>query len=97
MPSQRIGVEPGTGAPMATITTQDSARTFTMTVKIDPATQEVVLRSSATVTYGDRFLDSGYGIIVNGLAPGTYDLAVFAFSTVLNNFTAAKVVRITVR
>jgi hypothetical protein len=40
--------------------------------------------------------NSGYGIIVNGLAPGTYDLAVFAYSTVVNNFTAAKVVRVTV-
>jgi hypothetical protein len=47
--------------------------------------------------YGDRFLDCGYGIIVNGLAPGAYDIAVFAYSTVANNFTPAKVVRVIVR
>jgi hypothetical protein len=47
--------------------------------------------------YGDRFTNSGYGIIVTGLAPGTYDIAVFAFSTVANNFTPAKVVRVVVR
>ena len=47
-----IGLEPGTGVPLATITSQDSVRTFTLTVKIDAATQEIVLRSSASVTSG---------------------------------------------
>ena len=47
--------------------------------------------------YGDRFDNSGYGLIVNGLAPGTYDIAVFAFSTVANSFAPATVVRVTVR
>jgi hypothetical protein len=42
-----VGVEPGTGLPLATITSHDSVRTFTMTVKVDPASQEIVLRSSA--------------------------------------------------
>jgi hypothetical protein len=54
-------------------------------------------RPDVASVYGDRFGDSGYGIIVNGLAPGTYDIAVFAFSTVVNNFTPATVVRVTVR
>jgi hypothetical protein len=54
-------------------------------------------RPDVAAIYGDRFEDSGYGIIVSGLAPGTYDVAVFAFSTVVNNFTPATVVRITVR
>jgi hypothetical protein len=54
-------------------------------------------RPDVGAIYGDRFADSGYGIIVRGLPPGTYDLAVFAFSTVANNFTPAKVVRVTVR
>jgi hypothetical protein len=54
-------------------------------------------RPDVSAVYGDRFADSGYGIIISGLAPGTYDVAVFAFSTVVNNFTPAKVVRITVR
>jgi hypothetical protein len=54
-------------------------------------------RPDVGAIYGDRFAGTGYGIIVNGLPPGTYDLAVFAFSTVVNNFTPAKVVRIVVR
>jgi hypothetical protein len=54
-------------------------------------------RPDVAAVYGDRFGTSGYGIIVNGLQPRTYDLAVFAFSTVVNNFTPANVVRVTVR
>jgi hypothetical protein len=54
-------------------------------------------RPDVAAVYGDRFGDSGYGIIVNGLPPGTYDIAVFAYSTVVNTFTPATVVRITVR
>jgi hypothetical protein len=54
-------------------------------------------RPDVASVYGDRFGDSGYGIIVNGLAPGTYDIAVFAFSTTVNNFTSATVVRVTTR
>ena len=34
---------------------------------------------------------------VDGLAPGTYDLAVFAYSTVTGGFVPAKTVRVTVR
>jgi hypothetical protein len=54
-------------------------------------------RPDVASVYGDRFGDSGYGIIVDGLAPGTYDIAVFAYSTVVNNFTSATVVRVTTR
>jgi len=54
-------------------------------------------RPDVASVYGDRFGDSGYGIIVNGLSPGTYDIAVFAYSTVVNNFTSATVVRVTTR
>jgi hypothetical protein len=54
-------------------------------------------RPDVAAVYGARFGDSGYGLIVSTLPPGTYDLAVFAYSTVLNNFTPAKVVRIVVR
>jgi hypothetical protein len=50
--SWTIGSEPGTGVPLATITSQDSVRTFTLTVKIDAATQEIVLKASAGVTSG---------------------------------------------
>jgi hypothetical protein len=54
-------------------------------------------RPDVAAVYGDRFGNAGYGLIVNGLPPGTYDLAVFAFSTVVNNFTPANVVRVVVR
>jgi hypothetical protein len=47
--------------------------------------------------YGDRFRNSGYGISVDSLPPGTYDVAVFAWSTVKGGFIPAKVVRVTVR
>jgi len=54
-------------------------------------------RPDVASVYCDRFGNSGYGIIVNGLALGTYNIAVFAYSTVANTFTPAKVVRVTVR
>jgi uncharacterized delta-60 repeat protein len=54
-------------------------------------------RPDVAVVFGDRFRPSGYGIVVDGLSPGTYDLAVFAWSTVQNGFVPAKVVRVTVR
>jgi hypothetical protein len=54
-------------------------------------------RPDVAGVYGVRFANSGYGMSVAGLAPGTYDIAVFAFSTVVGDFTAAKVVRVTIR
>jgi hypothetical protein len=54
-------------------------------------------RPDVAAVYGARFGDTGYGLIVSTLPPGTYDIAVFAYSTVLNTFTPAKVVRVTVR
>jgi len=54
-------------------------------------------RPDVAAIYGDRFANSGYGIIVNTLPPGTYDIAVFAYSTIVNNFTPAKVVRVVIR
>jgi hypothetical protein len=53
-------------------------------------------RPDVAAVYGTRFDGSGYGMIVSTLLPGTYDIAVFAYSTVLNTFTPAKVVRVTV-
>jgi len=53
-------------------------------------------RPDVAAVYGARFLTSGYGLRVEGLAPGTYDLAVFAFSTVRRSFAPAKVVRVIV-
>lgn len=54
-------------------------------------------RPDVAAIYGDRFRDSGYGILVYGLPPGSYDLAVFASSTVTGNFVPAKLVRVTFR
>ena len=54
-------------------------------------------RPDVAAVFGDRFRDSGYGLGVDGLAPGTYDLAVFAWSTARQDFVPAKVVRVTVR
>jgi hypothetical protein len=54
-------------------------------------------RPDVGAIFGERFTRSGYGLIVSDLAPGTYDLAVFAWSSVLQQFAPAQVVRVTVR
>jgi hypothetical protein len=54
-------------------------------------------RPDVAAIHGDRFLRTGYGIVAQGLAPGTYDVAVFAHSTVSGQFAPARTVRITVR
>jgi hypothetical protein len=41
--------------------------------------------------------DSGFGLLVQGLVPGHYDLAVFAWSAVSGGFVPAQVVRIAAR
>jgi hypothetical protein len=46
---------------------------------------------------GARFARSGYALIVNSLAPGIYDSAVFAYSTVSNSFAPAQTVRVVVK
>jgi uncharacterized delta-60 repeat protein len=54
-------------------------------------------RPDVAAVHGDAFRDSGFGLVVQGLAPGDYDLAVFAWSTEAAEFAPAKVVRVTVR
>jgi hypothetical protein len=54
-------------------------------------------RPDVGAIFGDRFTHSGYGLIIDSLAPGTYDLAVFAWSSARQQFAPAKVVRVTVR
>ncbi|HYT66940.1 MAG TPA: hypothetical protein VEL51_10995 [Vicinamibacterales bacterium] len=54
-------------------------------------------RPDVAAVYGARFENSGYGMIVKDLPPGTYDLAVFAYSTIRGGFVPAKTVRVTVR
>jgi hypothetical protein len=54
-------------------------------------------RPDVAAIFGDQFRTSGYGIIVDSLPSGTYDVAVFAWSTVRDGFVPAKTVRVTVR
>ena len=53
-------------------------------------------RPDVAAIHGERFLHSGFGLIVSGLPAGDYDLAVFPYSTAKQRFTPAKVVRIRV-
>jgi hypothetical protein len=55
------------------------------------------LRSDVAAVHGAQFEASGFGLTIQGLTPGNYDLAVFAWSTERAGFAPAKVVRITVR
>ena len=54
-------------------------------------------RSDVAAIFGERFGKSGYGIEVEGLPAGVYDIAVFAYSTVSDGFVPAKTVRVRVR
>jgi hypothetical protein len=51
-------------------------------------------RPDVAGVYGDRFQRSGFGLRVNDLPPGTYDLAVFAWSDARRAWLPATVVRI---
>jgi hypothetical protein len=53
-------------------------------------------RPDVAALHGDQFLESGYGMFVQGLASGAYDLAVFAWSDDAADFVPAKVVRVMV-
>jgi hypothetical protein len=54
-------------------------------------------RPDVAAVYGDQFEGSGFGMSVQGLEPGNYDLAVFPWSDVTGGFVPAAVVRVTVR
>jgi hypothetical protein len=54
-------------------------------------------RPDVAAIYGDAFKPSGYGLTSAGLPAGDYDLAVFAWSTVLEGFAPARTVAISVR
>jgi hypothetical protein len=54
-------------------------------------------RPDVAAAYGDQFGQSGYGLLVQGLEAGSYDLAVFGWSHQRSGFLPAAVVRITVR
>ena len=54
-------------------------------------------RPDVAAVHGDQFSDTGFGLAVQGLVPGNYDLAVFAWSAVSGGFMPARTVRITAR
>jgi hypothetical protein len=54
-------------------------------------------RPDVAAAYGEQFGQSGYGLLVQGLEAGSYDLAVFGWSHQRSGFLPAAVVRITVR
>jgi glucose/arabinose dehydrogenase len=53
-------------------------------------------RPDVGAAFGAQFTNSGYNIVVGPLAPGTYDVVVFAHSTVTGTFPMNRVVRVTV-
>jgi Tol biopolymer transport system component len=54
-------------------------------------------RPDVAAVHGERFTDSGFGLIVQGLPTGDYDLALFAWSTETMGFVAPVTVRVTVK
>ena len=54
-------------------------------------------RPDVAEVFGERFRDSGFGLRVQGLPPGAYDLAIFAWSSSRHAWLPAKVVSIVVR
>ena len=54
-------------------------------------------RPDVAAAHGDQFAESGFGLIAQGLTPGNYDLAVFAWSMERAAFLPARTVRVTVR
>jgi hypothetical protein len=55
------------------------------------------VRPDVAAVYGDRFKSSGYGVTATGLPAGDYNIAVFAWSTVLQGFAPASTVSVKVR
>jgi uncharacterized repeat protein (TIGR03803 family) len=55
-----------------------------------------VRRADVGAAFGAQFTDSGYGLIVSGLPPGQYHIAVHARSTVTGTFNQSRVVTVTI-
>ena len=55
-----------------------------------------VARADLSSLIGERYATAGYELVVQGLATGTYQLAVFAHSTVTGQFEPAAAVRVIV-
>jgi Tol biopolymer transport system component len=54
-------------------------------------------RPDVAAIHGDRFKESGFGLIAQSLPPGDYDLALFAWSTEQMSFVAPATVGVNVR
>jgi hypothetical protein len=54
-------------------------------------------RPDVAAVHGPRFKDSGFGLIVQGLPRGDYDLALFGWSTETMSFVAPTTVPVSVR
>jgi hypothetical protein len=54
-------------------------------------------RPDVASVHGDQFVGSGFQLPVQGLTPGNYDFAVFAWSAERRAFVAVSTVRVTVR
>jgi hypothetical protein len=53
-------------------------------------------RPDVAAIHGDRFQNSGFGVMVQGLPSGSYDLAVFPWSNVISAFAPPKIVRVVI-
>ncbi len=54
-------------------------------------------RPDVAAVHGEQFRESGFALSLQGLIPGTYDLAVFPWSNVTGAFAPPNVVHVTVR
>ena len=54
-------------------------------------------RPDVAAIYGERFADAGFGLRVDSLPPGSYEIAVFARSTVRVAFLPARTVSVSIR
>jgi hypothetical protein len=53
-------------------------------------------RADVAAAFGPQYLHSGYGVVVNGLAPGLYQFVAYAHSTVSGTFNVARTTTVTV-
>jgi Fibronectin type III domain len=61
------------------------------------ATAPGLSRPDVAAAFGAQFADAGYSLTVSNLAPGVYDVVVFARSRLTGQFENASVVRVTVQ
>jgi hypothetical protein len=55
------------------------------------------LRPDVAAAYGPQFSHAGWGLSASGLAPGTYDVTAFFWSTRTDRFEDARTTIITVK